>query len=106
MKRQIVTRIETLPNKVRLNTTRANQGNIDDLKNNSKGYTHELEDDGNEKESDECTSSVYGKTLYFLSLDIFTVYNLFDIVNCVIFLFQMFLIQLEKARISLFESKA
>ena len=71
MKRQIVTRIETLPNKVRLNTTRANRGNIDDLKNNSKGYTHELEDDGNEKESAERTSSVYGNTsLYFLSIGI------------------------------------
>ena len=71
MERQIVTPIETLPNKVRLNTTRANRGNIDDLKENSNGYTQKLEDDDNEKENAERTSSVYGNTsFYIISIDI------------------------------------
>ena len=64
-------RIETLPRKVRLSTTRANRGNMDDLKDNAKRYVKELEDDDNKKEDAERTSSVYGKTLfYFLSIDI------------------------------------
>ena len=71
MERQIVTRIESLPNKVRLTTTRANRGNVDALKDNSKGYRKELEDDDNEKENAERTSSVYGNTsFFFLSIDI------------------------------------
>ena len=71
MERPIVIRIETLPSKVRLTTTRANRGNIDDLEDNAKGYVKELGDDDDKKEDAERTSSVYGKTFfYFLSIDI------------------------------------
>ena len=65
MERQILTRIETLPNKVRLTTTRANQGSIDDLKDNSKGCNKELQGDDNEKEKAERTSSVYGNIFFY-----------------------------------------
>ena len=54
-----------------LTTTRANRGNMDDFRDNSKEYVKELEDDDNEKENTERFSSVYGNTSsYFISIDI------------------------------------
>ena len=63
MERQFATLVKTLPDKVRLNSTRKNLENLYDLDGHSKESKEQSQERNCEKEYVGRTSSVYGNNL-------------------------------------------